>query len=142
MSREICTCAGAQGMNDSTIPEAVKVYLRKVNSAPRLTREDLAGLLLQLRELDAQAELANKRLIEGYLYLVVAVAEKYSSSGVPTLELLQEGNVGLMRAIRTFSGKSDSFELHATACIERAVLELIGELKPPSAKNDFRRSES
>ena len=123
-------------VNDSTVPEEVKVYLRKVNSVPRLSREQLAELLGQLRDLDNQAELANKRLVEAYLYLVVGVAEKHSGSGVPALDLLQEGNVGLLRAIRTFSGKSDAFEVHATACIERAVLELIEELRPPSANND------
>ncbi len=124
-------------VNDSTIPEAVRVYLRKVNSVPRLSREQLAELLGQLRDLDTQAELANKRLVEAYLYLVVGTAERYSASGVAALDLLQEGNVGLLRAIRTFSGKSDAFEVHATVCIERAVLELIEELRPPSANNDL-----
>lgn len=123
-------------MDDSALPETMRVYLRKVNSVTRLSREQLAELLLQRRDLDVQAALANKRLVEAYLYLVVSVAEKHSASGVPALELLQEGNVGLMRAIRTFSGKSDSFEIHARACIERAVLELIEELRPPSANND------
>ncbi|HEY0702262.1 MAG TPA: sigma factor [Candidatus Acidoferrales bacterium] len=119
-------------MTDSNPSEAVRMYLSEVNRVPRLTKDERARLLLQLRELDLQATVANKRLIEGYLYLVVAVAEKYSSSGVPTLDLLQEGKVGLMRGIRTFSGHSDAFEVHATACIEKAVLELIDELRPPT----------
>src|SRR5439155_1217515 len=58
------------------------------------------------------------RLVESQLALVASIAQKYSASGVPMLDLIEEGNIGLMDAVRSFAEKPiGNFTAHAAACI-------------------------
>jgi RNA polymerase primary sigma factor len=115
-------------MANLNAPEDLKAYLLEINSLPPLTKQEQTDLLRKIKE----GEVANKRLIEGYLALVVSIAERHSSSGVPMLDLMQEGNVGLIIGIRRFSGSSEAFAADAAASIERAVLNRIAEFKTSS----------
>ena len=112
----------------------MSMYLREVANVPPLTKEEEKVLWQQAQTRDTnQVELAKRRLIESRLSMVVDIAERYMSSGVPMLELLQEGNIGLMAAVDTFLKKPDSdFSKHAHACIERAIGSAIAESRSSS----------
>lgn len=108
--------------------DAVKFYLHELGTIRPLTREEETDLLQHARTQDDLAESATRRLIEANLSLVVPIAERYSSSGIHVLDLIQSGNVGLLHAVKTFTEtSSDSFSAHAATCIENAVLRAIAE---------------
>jgi DNA-directed RNA polymerase sigma subunit (sigma70/sigma32) len=103
--------------------DPVKFYLREVANIPPLTDDEERKLWQQARNQDQeQAELAKTRLIESKLALVVTIAERHSSAGISMLDLLQEGNRGLLAALNSFVESSgDDFSAHAAACIEKAI---------------------
>ncbi|HEY4950445.1 MAG TPA: sigma factor [Candidatus Acidoferrales bacterium] len=109
----------------------VRVYLREVLAIAPLKEGEEADLLQHVRSQDEQAELATKRLIEVNLYLVVTIAERHSSQGLKMLDLIQEGNLGLMRAIDSFSEDNKTFVSYA-ACIEHAIAKAIADSRSPS----------
>ena len=112
--------------------DPVRVYLREVSKVPPLEEGEEADLLQHIRNQDDHAELATKRLIEVNLYLVVPIAERHSSQGLSMLELIQEGNLGLMHAIKFFSGNNKTFVSYAASCIEDAVTKAIAESRSAS----------
>ena len=106
----------------------LQVYLREVATIQPLAKDEEHDLLRHVQAQDEMAESATKRLIEGNLYLVVSVVEKYSSAGLSMLDLIEKGNESLLAALRTFSGDtSESFSAHAAACIEHAVAKAVAE---------------
>src|ERR1039458_3335586 len=104
-------------------------YLRKLANIPPLSKNEESRLWLQTESQDeAQAELAKRRLIESKLSLVVTIAERYCSTGIPMLDLIQEGNNGIMIALNTFAESStNDFSAHAAVCIEDAISKAIAE---------------
>jgi len=72
-----------------------------------------------------EALAANKKLIEASLYIIPPIAHRYEGQGVAFLDLVQEGNVGLMRAIERFATDAGSFSRFAGECIENAIVEVI-----------------
>ena len=84
-----------------TVPAAdpLKLYVRSIGSGPLLTREEERELA---RRKDAGDNEARQRLIESNLRLVMSVARNYARADVPLLDLIQEGNLGLMRAVEKF----------------------------------------
>src|SRR2546430_864097 len=95
-----------------------------------LTRCEETDLLQRVRKQNELAESAARRLIEANLSLVVPIAERYSSAGIGTLDLIQRGNEGLLLAVKTFNeSSSGSFSTHAATCIQAAVLRAISELQ-------------
>jgi RNA polymerase primary sigma factor len=112
--------------------DPVRIYLRELSKVPPLKDGEAADLLQQIRNQDDPAEPATKRLIETNLYLVVPIAERQSSQGLSTLELIQEGNLGLMHAIKSFSGNDKTFVSYAVSCIEDAITKAISELRSAS----------
>jgi RNA polymerase primary sigma factor len=112
--------------------DPVRVYRRELSKVPPLEDGEEADLLQQIRNQDDPAELATKRLIETNLYLVVPIAQRHSSQGLSTLELIQEGNLGLMHAIKSFAGNDRTFVSYAVSCIEDAITKAISELRSAS----------
>ncbi len=111
--------------------DALAVYVKEVGNVERLTEEEEAKLFRELAGPGARDEgrqmVAEKRLIEGHLAQVVSIAEKCLSSGVPMLDLIQEGNLGLMSAIRNFAQKPiGDFTDYATTCIDAAIKTRLG----------------
>src|SRR6202140_895165 len=87
------------GNGDGTIDDSVKQYLKEIGTYPLLTAEQE----LQLAERVSNGDLrARQKLIEANLRLVVSVAKRYSNQGLPLLDMVQEGNIGLMRAAQKF----------------------------------------
>src|SRR5580704_4786733 len=102
--------------------DPLEMYLREVRTIPPLTKEDESQLLEHVRAKDDQAEAAARTLVEANLSLGVSVAEQYFSAKLSKLDLIQEGNAGLMTAIDTFDfGMAEAFAAHAQPCIHQAI---------------------
>lgn len=110
--------------------DAVEVYVREVASIPPLTKEEEAHLFQLVAKRGEQAENAERRLLESSLRLVVPIAQGHSSSGLSVLDLIQEGNRGLIRAVHSFpQTRLDDFSSYAVTCIEEAVSEAIAKAR-------------
>ena len=95
------------------------VYLKEISGIPLLTREQEVDLA---RRIAAGDEAAKQRLIESNLRLVVQVARRYLNRGLPLGDLIEEGNLGLMRAVEKFDGERGvRFSTYATWWIRQAV---------------------
>src|SRR5689334_7637910 len=79
--------------------DPLKLYVRSIGGGPLLTRSEERELA---RRKDAGDEEAKKRLIEANLRLVMSITRNYTKAGVPLLDLIQEGNLGLIRAVEKF----------------------------------------
>lgn len=115
-------------LDDDALPlgDPVSVYVRELRGIPPLGPEEEIDCVEHVRAGDQMAASAEKRLIEANLLLVVSIAERYRNDRIPILELIQTGNLGLMRAVRTLADSSqDNFSAHATSHIERAIVEAI-----------------
>jgi RNA polymerase primary sigma factor len=106
--------------------DRVKIYLHELALIQPLTKDEETKLFQQLRNRDEHAEMAERRLIESKLSSVVNIAERHSGARIPMLDLIQEGNLGLFNAVKTFeeNGGAD-FSTHAAACIEEAISKAI-----------------
>jgi RNA polymerase primary sigma factor len=108
------------------LDDPLRVYLRELHRIPPLSRDEEIDCVHHVRAGDQLAESAGKRLAEANLLLVVSIAERYRNDHIHILNLIQEGNDGLLRAVQTFSdSRRDSFSAHATDYIERAIAEAI-----------------
>jgi len=102
--------------------EPLRFYLLEVATIQPLKEGEEAELLRHVWNQDEQQESASKRLIEANLHLVVSIAKGHSSAGLPMLDLIENGNIGLMVALETFATDGPgSFSDHAAGCIERAI---------------------
>lgn len=102
-----------------TFDDAIKIYLRDIQRTPLLTAEaekDLARLV------EAGDKAARNRMIESNLRLVVKIAKRYINRGLPFLDLIEEGNLGLIKAVERFSlAKECRFSTYATWWIRQAI---------------------
>lgn len=80
-------------------PDPTDIYLREIGAAPLLTKEEEVFFARQLQQGDLKAK---NRMIESNLRLVVKIARRYVRSGMPILDLIEEGNIGLIRAVEKF----------------------------------------
>ncbi len=111
--------------------DPVAVYVLEASKVEPLTKMEETKLFRELGnsgDWDEQRENVARRLIESQLMLVVKIAQKHSASGVPMLDLIQEGNIGLMNAVRSFAERPiGDFTAHAAACIEDTITKAVGE---------------
>ncbi len=105
--------------------DALGAYLREIGRGALLTKEQEVELAKQI---EAGSDAARRRMTESNLRLVVSIAKKYQGRGMPLLDLVQEGNVGLMRAVAKFDHRRGfKFSTYATWWIRQAVLRAIGD---------------
>jgi RNA polymerase primary sigma factor len=105
--------------------DAFQSYLRDIRGLGLLTHEEEIELA---RRVAAGDERARRKLIESNLRLVIAIARRYTSTGVPLIDLIQEGNMGLMRAAEKFDyQRGCHFGTYATWWIRQAVSRAAGE---------------
>jgi len=105
--------------------DAFQSYLRDIRGLGLLTHAEEIDLA---RRAAAGDELARRKLIESNLRLVIAIARRYTSTGVPLIDLIQEGNLGLMRAAEKFDYRRGChFGTYATWWIRQAVSRAAGE---------------
>jgi len=101
----------------------IRTYFGEISRVPLLTREDEVRLAKRIEAGDTRAK---EELAEANLRLVVSVAKKYRGCGLPFLDLIQEGNLGLMKAIEKFDyTKGYKFSTYATWWIRQAILRAI-----------------
>ena len=105
--------------------DAFQSYLRDIRGLGLLTHSEEVDLAQRAAAGD---ELARRKLIESNLRLVIAIARRYTSTGVPLIDLIQEGNLGLMRAAEKFDYRRGChFGTYATWWIRQAVSRAAGE---------------
>lgn len=101
----------------------IRTYFGEISRVPLLTREDEVRLSKRIETGDQRAR---EELAEANLRLVVSIAKKYRGCGLPFLDLIQEGNLGLMKAIEKFDyTKGYKFSTYATWWIRQAILRAI-----------------
>jgi RNA polymerase nonessential primary-like sigma factor len=105
--------------------EQLRGYLEAVGRLPPLTDSEI-HVLAEAEQSGAWSEAARKRLIEGSLRAVVMIAEEYRDQGLSLRELLEAGNVGLVRAVHDFDWRrSSEFQGHTTAAIRDAITDAL-----------------
>ena len=116
---------------DLTVPEGVsledpvRMYLKEIGKVPLLTAEEEMELAIKMEEGD---EAAKKRLSEANLRLVVSIAKRYVGRGMQFLDLIQEGNLGLIKAVEKFDyRKGYKFSTYATWWIRQAITRAIAD---------------
>jgi len=108
------------GMDDP-----VKIYLKEIGHVPLLSPEEETQLAQRMRAGDANAK---KRLIEANLRLVVSIAKRYVGRGMQFLDLIQEGNLGLIKAVEKFDyTKGFKFATYATWWIRQSITRAIAD---------------
>ena len=113
---------GADGVS---IDDPVKVYLKEIGRVPLLTPEEEIDLAIAITNGD---EAAKKRLSEANLRLVVSIAKRYLGRGMQFLDLIQEGNLGLIKAVEKFDyTKGFKFSTYATWWIRQAITRAIAD---------------
>ena len=108
-----------------TLDDPVRAYLKEIGAVPLLSAEEEAALASAAREGDAEAR---RRLCEANLRLVVSVAKRYAGRGLPFLDLIQEGNLGLMKAAEKFEPERGfKFSTYATWWIRQSITRAIAD---------------
>lgn len=112
-------------LDNISLDDPVKVYLREIGRVPLLSSEEEIELAVKIAEGD---ERAKQRLTEANLRLVVSIAKKYVGRGMYFLDLIQEGNVGLIKAVDKFDHtKGFKFSTYATWWIRQAITRAIAD---------------
>jgi len=105
--------------------DSIQMYLREIGKIPLLTAEEEIGLAKRKERNDKEAE---RRLIEANLRLVVSIAKKFVGKQLSLLDLIQEGNVGLFRAVKKFEyRKGYKFSTYATWWIRQAITRALAD---------------
>jgi RNA polymerase primary sigma factor len=105
--------------------DALGAYLKEIGRGRLLTKAQEIELAKQI---EAGSEEARRIMTECNLRLVVSIAKKYQNRGLPLLDLIQEGNLGLMRAVEKFDHRRGfKFSTYATWWIKQAVLRAVGD---------------
>lgn len=111
--------------DDSVVLDGVKAYLKSIGNHPRLTAEEEKELSVLALQGDQEAI---NRLVNCNLKLVVPIAKRYYGCGLPLLDLIQEGNLGLIKAAEKYDGaKGFRFSTYATYWIRQAISRALGD---------------
>lgn len=107
------------------VVNSTKLYLQQINDIPLLTAEEEKILSAKIKNGN---EAAFNKLVEHNLRLVVSVAKKYNGCGMPLLDLIQEGNLGLMRAARDYDASTGNrFSTYATWWIRQTISRSLSD---------------
>ena len=108
-----------------SIDDPVRMYLKEIGRVPLLTADEEVALA---KRMEAGDEEAQKRLAEANLRLVVSIAKRYVGRGMLFLDLIQEGNLGLIKAVEKFDyNKGYKFSTYATWWIRQAITRAIAD---------------
>ena len=110
---------------DATTDDSVKMYLKDIGQVPLLKTDEEKELAKKMSEGDVEAK---NRLSEANLRLVVSIAKRYVGRGMQFLDLIQEGNLGLMKAVEKFDyTKGFKFSTYATWWIKQSITRAIAD---------------
>src|SRR4051794_2115960 len=115
----------AAAATQESTSDPLRLYVRQIGDGPLLTREEERELA---RRKDAGDEEAKRKLIESNLRLVMSITRHYTRAGVPLLDLIQEGNLGLIRAVEKFDYRM-GFKLspYATWWIRQSITRALAD---------------
>ena len=112
-------------LDDSPLTDPVRMYLREIGKVSLLTAEEEVVLAQRMEEGDIKAK---QKLVDANLRLVVSIAKKYIGRGMLFLDLIQEGNLGLIRAVEKFDYRRGfKFSTYATWWIRQAITRAIAD---------------
>ena len=115
-----------ESLNSVNSDDSVRIYLQQIGKIPLLSAEEELEVAKQIYE--TQSEIARKVLINANLRLVVSIAKKYRGRGLSFLDLIQEGNMGLIRATEKFDyTKGYKFSTYATWWIQQSITRAIAD---------------
>ncbi len=115
----------ADSVDVVAIDDPVKVYLKEIGRVPLLSSEEEIQLAIRIKDGDVAAK---QRLSEANLRLVVSIAKRYLGRGMQFLDLIQEGNLGLIKAVEKFDcSKGFKFSTYATWWIRQAITRAIAD---------------
>ena len=110
---------------DAFADDSVRLYLREIGKIPLLSLDEEAELAKKIVEGDKKAK---DKMVEANMRLVVSIAKRYSGRGLDFLDLIQEGNTGLLRAVEKFDPeKGFKFSTYATWWIRQAITRAIAD---------------
>ena len=113
------------GSNSAKVNDPVRMYLKEIGVVPLLTNEEEQELAILVEQGDTEAK---QRLAEANLRLVVSIAKRYVGRGMQVLDLIQEGNMGLRKAVDKFDyTKGFKFSTYATWWIRQAITRAIAD---------------
>lgn len=119
----------AKRLDDRQHEDALRTYFDQIKVAPLLSFEEELALSRRIKDGD---ELARQRLIESNLRLVVKIAKAFVSNDVPLLDLIQEGNLGLIRAAQKYDySKNVRFSTYANWWIKQAITRALANKRRP-----------
>ncbi len=105
------------------MPDPINLYLKDIKAIPLLSAPEELALARRVRRGDVRAR---KRMIQANLRLVISIAKRYGNLGVPLADLIEEGNLGLMRAVQKFNpSRGYRFSTYAAWWIKQFVLRAI-----------------
>ena len=123
--KEELSAASKAAASKVKVSDPVRMYLKEIGRVPLLTAEEEVALAIRIQEDD---ELAKQELAEANLRLVVSIAKRYVGRGMQFLDLIQEGNMGLMKAVEKFDHtKGFKFSTYATWWIRQAITRAIAD---------------
>lgn len=112
-------------VEDIGVDDSIRMYLKEIGKIPLLSADDERDLAARMNEGD---EAAKDTLVESNLRLVVSIAKKYMNRGLSLLDLIQEGNIGLIKAVDKFDHtKGFKFSTYATWWIRQAITRAIAD---------------
>ena len=110
---------------DAFADDSVRLYLREIGKIPLLTPEEEADLADRIVKGDKKAK---DKMVESNMRLVVSIAKRYGGRGLDFLDLIQEGNTGLLRAVEKFDpAKGFKFSTYATWWVRQAITRAIAD---------------
>ncbi|MDO5491555.1 MAG: RNA polymerase sigma factor RpoD [Bacillota bacterium] len=110
---------------NASVEDPVRMYLKEIGKVPLLTKEEEVELA---KRIEAGDEAAKQKLCEANLRLVVSIAKKYMGRGMLFLDLIQEGNLGLIKAVDKFDYRKEfKFSTYATWWIRQAITRSIAD---------------
>ena len=111
-----------------TMDDPVRMYLKEIGSVQLLTSEEEILLSKKIKQNDTTSRIARKKLAEANLRLVVSIAKRYVGRGMLFLDLIQEGNLGLIKAVEKFDHtKGFKFSTYATWWIRQSITRAIAD---------------
>ncbi len=111
-----------------SVEDPVRMYLKEIGKVPLLTAEEEVELAKQMQAGGPEGERAKEKLCEANLRLVVSIAKRYVGRGMLFLDLIQEGNLGLIKAVEKFDyTKGYKFSTYATWWIRQAITRAIAD---------------
>jgi RNA polymerase primary sigma factor len=119
--------------------EALRTYLKEIRHIPLLSAKEEVTLSRRIKKGDEQAR---KRMIQSNLRLVISIAKRYMHLGIPLLDLIEEGNLGLMKAVDRFNSKKGfRFSTYAAWWIKQSITRSISDqgkmIRVPVYMNDL-----